>query len=221
MNQKGFSLLELLVTLGLVAILSLLLYTGAQSIREKSLQVKCVANLRQVGTDVRLYLTEHNGVLPWLEQPFVTTRWWYRLYSENDFARFDERLICPADRDPYTLSFKPTPSRTLRCSYRFNKQFGYSESTGEPKLGGVQRNLMATPNPARLKMIADSPRAPREGRTHKSADSMGFNGYDEVFGTGRNAMHAGGERANLLFLDGHSELISLQEFDLFDSSPRF
>lgn len=222
MNRRAFSLPELLIGIVLIAALVLLGSSALQSSREKSQQIHCMGNLRQVGIDVRLYLSENRGVLPWLEQPFIFTRWWYRVYSKENFGTFDKRLLCPADQDPYRLGFQPTPQRTLWCSYRYNKKIGYNDADGTPRFGGSSRNLLTVSNASRLKLIADAPRVPHGGRAHTTTDSMGFNSASELFGdTLKEGMHAQGQRTTMLFLDGHIESITLPEFYAYDSDPLY
>lgn len=61
--QRGFTLLETLVVLGLVSILATLALVGIQQAREASRRMQCSSNLRQVGIALAAYHDLHN-VLP-------------------------------------------------------------------------------------------------------------------------------------------------------------
>jgi len=68
---RAFSLVELLVALGIIAALALLLVPATQKIREAGQNTKCVSNLRQIGGASILYFAEHNGQL-------LPSVFWYR-----------------------------------------------------------------------------------------------------------------------------------------------
>ena len=62
----GFTLAELLVVLAIVGVLAALLVPVTGHTIETSRSAKCVANLRQLGTALGLYLNEHNQTMPTL-----------------------------------------------------------------------------------------------------------------------------------------------------------
>ena len=63
-KQSGFSLIELLVVIGIIAVLiSILLPTIAKA-RESSLRTQCLSNLRQVGMAFRFYAMANHDQVP-------------------------------------------------------------------------------------------------------------------------------------------------------------
>lgn len=60
----GFTLVELLVVLGIIAILIALLLPAMNRVREQALGVRCIGNLRQVATGYQLYAADYDMVLP-------------------------------------------------------------------------------------------------------------------------------------------------------------
>jgi len=62
-TRQGFTLLELLVVISIIAILSGVMLHFVKRTRESSYVVKDLSNLRQVGTAIRNYITEE-GYFP-------------------------------------------------------------------------------------------------------------------------------------------------------------
>ena len=63
---SGFTLAELLVVLAVVGVLVAILIPVTGHTIETGRAAKCVANLRQLGTALGLYLNEHNQTMPTL-----------------------------------------------------------------------------------------------------------------------------------------------------------
>ncbi|WP_050029309.1 prepilin-type N-terminal cleavage/methylation domain-containing protein [Verrucomicrobium sp. BvORR034] len=60
----GFTLLELLVTMIIVAILATLMFVGMQRYRGLASGASCSSNLRQLSAAVNLYVSDNNGMFP-------------------------------------------------------------------------------------------------------------------------------------------------------------
>ncbi|MBI4027239.1 MAG: prepilin-type N-terminal cleavage/methylation domain-containing protein [Verrucomicrobia bacterium] len=60
-NRQGFTLIELLVVVAIISILAALLLPGLKNAREQARSIKCLANLKQMGTAAFLYADDNNG----------------------------------------------------------------------------------------------------------------------------------------------------------------
>lgn len=76
----GFTLIELLVVIAIIAILASLVFTQVSAAKARANSVKCLANLRQMGSAFHLYANDNNGEFPLLNKGSGdTTTWMIRL----------------------------------------------------------------------------------------------------------------------------------------------
>lgn len=64
-HAGGFTLIELLVVIAIIAILAAILFPVFARAREKARSTRCVANLKQIGVAVRMYMDDYDGYFPW------------------------------------------------------------------------------------------------------------------------------------------------------------
>ena len=101
-SRSGFTLIELLVVVAIISILAALLLPAVRDARRRALTTFCSTNLRQVGVAMRLYINEHDGILPpvwhkpapegysyqaWFGNPRDPASMWYHLigyYAGDD-----------------------------------------------------------------------------------------------------------------------------------------
>src|SRR3989442_7596074 len=61
---KGFTLLELLVVIAVIAIVSALLFPGLGRAKAKAQRTACMNNLRQINLGVRMYADDSSDAFP-------------------------------------------------------------------------------------------------------------------------------------------------------------
>lgn len=63
-RRKNFSLIELLITIAIIAILAAVLLPALNSARETARRISCTSNLKQWGVYLELYASNYDGQLP-------------------------------------------------------------------------------------------------------------------------------------------------------------
>jgi prepilin-type processing-associated H-X9-DG protein/prepilin-type N-terminal cleavage/methylation domain-containing protein len=62
--RRAFTLVELLVVVGIITLLVALLMPALTNARRQAVRVKCAAHLAQIGAAVTMYAGEHKGAIP-------------------------------------------------------------------------------------------------------------------------------------------------------------
>ena len=100
---RGFTLIEMLVVIGIIALLTGLIMPAFKMVKSESYNTNCLSNLRQNFTVWQSYQTVNKGVLPMCEFLPVVTPQGIEGGLPNLLSKFqpaDSRTwLCPADDD--------------------------------------------------------------------------------------------------------------------------
>src|SRR6516165_9726269 len=95
-EAAGSTLVELLVVIGIIALLISILLPSLSKAREQANKIKCASNLRSLGQAMILYTNSNKGFLPFDARNGGGERIEDFLWWESDrFARVDESSISP------------------------------------------------------------------------------------------------------------------------------
>lgn len=132
-KQNGFTLIEILIVLAIIAVLVAILFPVLATVRKKGQQATCQSNLKQIGLAIRQYIQDHDSRYPQMEEwkNAVVT------YSKNS-----QILLCPSPR--IRPSFNGYSSGGFYSNYSYNRYLdaGRRGSILIPNMGGINEAIL-------------------------------------------------------------------------------
>ncbi len=111
-GQLGFTLVELLVVVSIIALLIGILLPSLRSARESAKRTLCKANMRSLGLGFTIYAEAYNRKLPaaysrWEAPWSVGDMFWHQRLIEEGLALGKDgpkknNAVCPSDKKPWT-----------------------------------------------------------------------------------------------------------------------
>lgn len=217
MKRRAYTLVEILLVIGIITVLSAIIFPVFQSIREAGRRATCLSNLRTLGMACTLYSQDNDDLYPFAGDPFdLRTQYWQTAEGGKYWSQVSQmRPItvvlqpyinspviwrCPSDSGfssydlypSYPLNAKNSSYENFGTSYYFQTRIVLSHSTVSGLTAYDTSDITAEHypeyGPTKIPLLFDG-----NGAWHGEADSP----Y---------------RRYNALMADGHAANLSESEF---------
>jgi len=208
-KKHGFTLVEILVVIVIIAVLSTLGMFTYQGVMTSAQRAKCASNMRQLGIGLISYAQDHNGRLPATQhhRTYGSEDSWVFLLKDYFGDELEEIRICPAD------PLGRERARNNASSYVLNSFL----DSGAP--GASYGNINAIRHPSRTMMLFIISDRKGAGTGNDHIHGAGWRNWARVLSDiqpdrflrgNPNATHTKGS-ANYLYADGRVETIEAAE----------
>ena len=185
---SAFTLVELLVVIGIIAVLAALLMPVLSVARERGRMASCQNNLRQVGMALMMYTDRYNEYFPTVhgddyEHPLPAAREWWEMLEPFGLKR--GYMLCPSD---------PHKGKAGVESYTINGLYTFAKI----------RPLVKDPT---SKIVVSE-----RGDNEHALEHQGYHAWHKVEEWQDSiAQERHGDQSNYLFLDGHVKAMAFSE----------
>jgi prepilin-type processing-associated H-X9-DG protein/prepilin-type N-terminal cleavage/methylation domain-containing protein len=216
-HQKGFTLVELLVVIGIISVLIAMLLPALNKARQAAKSVACMSNERQIGLAVMMYVNDNRGWLPpafrypaglaWMGclNPYLPVGAPPNSYGTTAMSVYLGEYPTTGDKHGVYRCPEQDPVNPDWLSYGYNAALGivalnYDRQPGftwppDPSIYAMHK-LTRFVDPASTTMLADLRHGPGTPLWNLGLPVFYFD-----FGLGVDYRHNGG--ANILWVDGH------------------
>jgi prepilin-type N-terminal cleavage/methylation domain-containing protein/prepilin-type processing-associated H-X9-DG protein len=224
-TRKGFTLVELLVVIGIIALLIAILMPALSRAREQTQRVSCLSNQRQLGMALMMYVNENKGSFPFAAVGALPEDWIYwhagrdrhqaPLVKYHGGKFIDKLYQCPSD----VVENRRTMTPGLDFSYTVNWNVFFYPGRGMPRTIYPPKISKIVQASRKIIMIDESWETIDDGcwapeNWFQDTQNMLSIRHDKQAEKTKNlnpqdVLRAG--RGNVLFADGHADFIARKE----------
>ncbi len=204
-RAAGFTLVELLVVIAVIAVLAAILFPIASSLQNSSSQSKAASNFRALGGVIMTYAADNDQSLPLLQ---TNHRWAYRTSSPNQIGSvLYQQMGLPKP----TSAFKPVPLLVAPAMKKWISKYGkgdayagfHSVASTITVPGGTDRPFGNNGSPPSMKIH----QVPNPSKTWAVYELGGTGDPNTALNLKTYPEPVHGDMRTVLFFDGHVEVI--------------
>lgn len=213
-TPRGFTLLEMLVTLSVIALLAVLSLAGLGRMRAVAQRAHCANSLRQLGAATHLYLADHERrFFAYTQNTPAGRLWYFGLEPTAGGAGAEGSRVLDQTKGPLYPYVQQVGGVAVCPS------FPYDSALWKPKFKGAswgygyniflsKVNANTLDQPSRVILFGDCAQV-NSFQAPASAENPMLEEFYMIEHTFRTIHFRHGGGANLLFVDGHVEALTV------------